>query len=74
MAFSHKFVDRTLPVEAASDEHGPVFLQFLDCVWQVRNIITNTLIGSKMAIVLRGYHVTLFQLTFWTNEIARNFA
>ncbi|XP_031564822.1 uncharacterized protein LOC116300167 isoform X2 [Actinia tenebrosa] len=34
MAFAHRFVDRTLPAETP-DEHGPVFLQFLDCVWQI---------------------------------------
>jgi len=34
LSFVHKFSDRTMPSEN-TDEHGPVFLQWLDCVWQV---------------------------------------
>lgn len=34
LSFGHKFHDRTLPPQPA-DEHSPVFLQWLDCVWQV---------------------------------------
>ncbi|KAJ7389800.1 Myotubularin- protein 2 [Desmophyllum pertusum] len=34
LSFGHKFYDRTL-LSQTQDEHSPVFLQWLDCVWQV---------------------------------------
>ncbi|KAK3742222.1 hypothetical protein QZH41_008996 [Actinostola sp. cb2023] len=34
LSFVHKFSDRTLPGET-TDEHSPVFLQWLDGVWQI---------------------------------------
>ncbi|XP_048586717.1 myotubularin isoform X2 [Nematostella vectensis] len=38
LSFGHKFADRILPPETnpeSTEEHGPVFLQWLDCVWQL---------------------------------------
>ena len=36
MYCGHKFADRIGHDDAASDsERSPVFLQFLDCVWQI---------------------------------------
>lgn len=34
LSFGHRFYDRTL-LSQTQDEHSPVFLQWLDCVWQV---------------------------------------
>lgn len=34
LSFGHKFHARTL-LSQTQDEHSPVFLQWLDCVWQV---------------------------------------
>eukprot|EP00118_Oscarella_pearsei_P006758 m.31163 g.31163 ORF g.31163 m.31163 type:complete len:1036 (+) comp31459_c0_seq1:32-3139(+) len=35
LAFGHKFTSRTCPWLLKTKEGGPVFLQFLDCVWQI---------------------------------------
>ena len=35
LSFGHRFYDRTL-LSQTQDEHSPVFLQWLDCVWQVQ--------------------------------------
>jgi hypothetical protein len=35
VSFGHKFTSRHTPWLAKSKEGGPVFLQWLDCVWQV---------------------------------------
>ena len=33
--FGHKFQQRNLPLSDQSKEESPVFLQFIDCVWQI---------------------------------------
>jgi hypothetical protein len=38
VSFGHKFTSRHTPWLAKSKEGGPVFLQWLDCVWQVREL------------------------------------
>lgn len=36
--FGHKFADRTSALNGSPDERSPVFLQFLDCVYQLWNL------------------------------------
>ena len=34
LSFGHKFAERCIS-PMSTEEHGPIFLQWLDCVWQV---------------------------------------
>ncbi|KAF0698359.1 Aste57867_11009 [Aphanomyces stellatus] len=54
----HKFDDRVGPGKPETDEQSPVFLQFLDCVWQLHRQYPTYFEFTGVALCCIAFHVT----------------
>ncbi|XP_065887674.1 myotubularin-related protein 2-like isoform X2 [Dysidea avara] len=68
LSFGHKFKDR-LGYSTSPNERSPIFLQFLDCVWQIhRQFSTAFEFNSKLLLCIADHLNTSWFGTFLVNS------
>ncbi|KAH9108892.1 hypothetical protein AeMF1_015935 [Aphanomyces euteiches] len=68
----HKFEDRVGTGKAENDEQAPIFLQFLDCVWQLHRQFPTYFEFSSVALVCIAFHVMSGRFGTFLGNCARD--
>ncbi|XP_045583051.1 phosphatidylinositol-3,5-bisphosphate 3-phosphatase MTMR6 isoform X1 [Procambarus clarkii] len=57
LAFGHKFTDRCGHIQGDSKEVSPIFTQFIDCVWQLQQILPSAFEFNERYLLVLHDHV-----------------
>ncbi|XP_063597502.1 myotubularin-related protein 8-like isoform X2 [Penaeus indicus] len=57
LAFGHKFTDRCGHIQGDGKEVSPIFTQFLDCVWQLQQILPSAFEFNERYLLILHDHV-----------------
>ncbi|KAK3854666.1 hypothetical protein Pcinc_038871 [Petrolisthes cinctipes] len=57
LAFGHKFTDRCGHIQGDSKEVAPIFTQFIDCVWQLLQILPSAFEFNERYLLILHDHV-----------------